>query len=157
MKCLIILISVIFLGCSVREQDGPIDPYKIFPGPTVHKDFQKDYEDFLNLTVEYRINIVYELSQLSDISYGKVTRENVVGYCWSSAIRRRIAIKENTVFSPKVLRNLIYHELGHCLLDLDHMDDFPAIMNTNLMNPFDYDEKEWDAMVHELMDDAFKY
>ena len=36
-------------------------------------------------------------------------------------------------FTAECKEILIFHEMGHCILNLDHDDSKPAIMNTNLL------------------------
>ncbi len=72
--------------------------------------------------------------------------------------------------SPNVKKTLIYHELGHCHLGLDHLDDYEvvdsidnsfsaliklSIMNSTIMSPFQatYAIKYWDEYTHALIND----
>ena len=76
---------------------------------------------------------------------------SVAGICWWARSSRRLEIKRNLI-KPGTMteRALIFHELGHCLLDLGHSD--PKTMM--LMNPYLFDEKtyvsNWNTLQNEL-------
>lgn len=52
---------------------------------------------------------------------------------------------EKAVYNDKLM--LMYHELGHCLCELDHVDNYTNIMNTYL--PFHFEYKPF------MIDDLF--
>lgn len=76
---------------------------------------------------------------------------SVAGVCWWSRNTRKVEIKRNIVKAGSMQeRGLIFHELGHCLLDLGHSDPQSKMM----MNPYLFDEKtyttDWDRLQKEL-------
>ena len=73
-----------------------------------------------------------------------------VGYC-----RRGFEVRVVKSFwdsASATERNvLIYHELGHCALGLDHVDDKPDIMNSYLLDESIADKK-WDSLVKTMFE-----
>ena len=56
---------------------------------------------------------------------------------------------------PHCQKHLIYHELGHCLIDQDHRDDHPSIMNShngscNIM--LNHEEEMISELMHSTQD-----
>lgn len=60
--------------------------------------------------------------------------EGVAGRCSMSFSSPKITVNVVTwgLISEERKEMLIFHELGHCILGLDHEDDYLAVMNTNL-------------------------
>ena len=79
-------------------------------------------------------------------------KEEWAGYCTPI---QKIAI--NTSFwkyaSETERRTLIYHELGHCALGLDHRTDRVDIMNPAVLHP-EVARSRWEGLVKNLFDDA---
>ena len=87
--------------------------------------------------------------------------EKWAGVCWewtdsnNNLVRADIQVLDNDGYgnkwSPESLEGLIYHELGHCLLDLEHEASPPD--RPKMMNPALYDNQvyvdNWDKMVEE--------
>ena len=79
--------------------------------------------------------------------------KSVAGVCWWSKLSRKIEIKRN-IAEPGSTKEkaLIFHELGHCLLDLGHSDP-----NTKmLMNPYLFDEKTYASNWTQLQNELFQ-
>lgn len=84
----------------------------------------------------------------------KSSENNVIGYClspWRVTILQ--SFWEEAPASERLA--LIYHELGHCALGLDHYDEKPDIMNTYILNEFEL-EKNWDKLVTIMFERASK-
>lgn len=96
------------------------------------------------------------LSKLEFIRYGDpATPEapNVVGICqmWTSdseIIRSQIVIKE---VDPAIRQKaLLYHELAHCVLELDHTDQESKTLMSLTMLSNAYYEMNWDELVKDM-------
>lgn len=88
--------------------------------------------------------------------------ERWVGVCWEwtdsnkNLIRSHIQILNNdghgSDWDKDALKGLVYHELGHCLLRLEHTSSFAN--NPKMMNPSMYPTSvyinNWDNMVKEM-------
>jgi hypothetical protein len=95
------------------------------------------------------------------IQNGEPGAENRAGVCyvWSDQYNRihktQIQVL-NIEWDPKVLEGLIYHELGHCVLGLDHVQG--GKNNPKMMNPYVYYAElyleYWQQMVDELFTTA---
>jgi hypothetical protein len=73
---------------------------------------------------------------------------NVIGYCqapWTISFLKSYWDKA----SAADRMTLVYHELGHCALNLDHYDEGQDIMNTYLL-PGDIAEEKWDKLVNNM-------
>lgn len=85
--------------------------------------------------------------------------KNVIGYCMSDDINPTGNIVLNSVTWPNLTdtekHNLVYHELGHCILLRDHNDAlypdgcYRSIMNTYLISDFCYFLHK-DELINEL-------
>lgn len=75
---------------------------------------------------------------LKKLRYAKV-KENisddraVIGTCGSNGDERVVELKANFADKDSLqFKTLVWHELGHCLMDLDHNDNSFNIMNSNI-------------------------
>ncbi len=60
-------------------------------------------------------------------------------------------MRPDTAEQKLQLRELMFHELGHCLLGKDHVEDAPHhIMSPALSNDFPWLEQNWDRLLAEL-------
>lgn len=84
--------------------------------------------------------------------------ENRVGVCyvWEDGNKRlvkaKVQILQDIEWNDEELKGLVYHELGHCALGLDHTNGtkgHPTIMNPYLYHAMIYIEF-WEQMVSEL-------
>jgi len=74
--------------------------------------------------------------------------DNVIGYCqapWTVSFLKPYWDRA----SAADRMTLVYHELGHCALNLDHYDEGQDIMNTYLL-PGDIAEEKWDRLVNNM-------
>lgn len=74
--------------------------------------------------------------------------KNVIGYCqapWTVSFRK--SFWDAASAADRMV--LVYHELGHCALNLDHYDEGQDIMNTYLL-PGDIAEEKWDKLVNNM-------
>lgn len=66
-------------------------------------------------------------------------------------------ITSGTSTSPWVLKELMYHELGHCLLGRDHAALSPhRIMSPNVSGDADFLAKNWDQLLADLFESQKK-
>lgn len=86
----------------------------------------EEFEDAFNIDVNFEVVYVDQLSNSNPNS----------AQCLSDGGSfRRVEIK-STITKPSELSLRIYHELGHCALNISHYDDVVDIMNTYpLINP----------------------
>lgn len=80
------------------------------------------------------------------------TPSNAIGYCLSYREVRVLKSFWESASSTERL-TLLYHELGHCALGLDHVDGTPDIMNSYLLDERTAD-KRWDELVNTMFERA---
>ena len=103
---------------------------------------------------------VSDISKLEFIKYGDPATEekpNRVGVCNTFSYGNRLTKSNITVrrYNEYVIqKGLVFHELGHCVLGLDHTEgDAFTIMSSSispLINNPSYFEKIWDSLVEEM-------
>jgi hypothetical protein len=81
---------------------------------------------------------------------GPDKKKGVVGYCIDSwEVRVLTSYWQTASATDRLL--LMYHELGHCALGLDHLDGEIDIMNSYLLDDVTA-EKEWDDLVNKMFE-----
>lgn len=114
---------LLIVGMSGSCADSPASPV-VFWEPELIPLVSRFYNDmaYFHVTPEY----YHEITQ---ISYRYDLPANVLGFCkWDSrAIQLNAYLKED----PVLLEWTVYHELGHCLLDLDHTLERGEIMSVS--------------------------
>ena len=127
MKILIkICLLILFVGCGkrgidIRTSDSLPVERNIIDNRLL--EFVEGFEHTFKKTVWMDVIITEELE---DYAKGGLLEDNVVGVCWKSVSgeTRRIEIKQSSFddMSYKAKEQLIFHELGHCVLDKGHSD-----------------------------------
>jgi len=159
MKFFISLLSaMVLIGCGVEQQSDPV---------TVTTKQKEASDQYLSEYMKHFYGICLQttaanrcgenLKKISSINFvDKFDEETdpngmVAGICWWTRNTRRVEIKRNiTKVGSLQERGLIFHELGHCLLDLGHASPESKMM----MSPYLFDEKtyvtNWDRLQNEL-------
>lgn len=88
------------------------------------------YQEFMDLAKQ-ECNKISPPSQFS-ITFSLLSGDNV-GECTTYLVRRKIEIDKNywNNSSIETKRQLMFHELTHCVLDMDHVNS-----ESNYMNPY---------------------
>lgn len=109
------------------------------------KEFVKDAEDRGH-------DVVPILSNMKLIGFGESVKYPLLGYVTEK--RDILLINEACKFDHLMLRTVLYHELGHAVLKLEHCDDCDEneIMNSKSPNTFSVysDPKKWRKYVDNL-------
>jgi len=96
----------------------------------------------------YTVDTVGFLSKLPP----ELEDKDVVGFCkFPIEVRFMKRFWDNASANQRLA--LVYHELGHCALRLEHDDTMPDIMNSYLLPEY-FVEKEWDSLVNKLFERA---
>ena len=86
-----------------------------------------------------------------------------VGYCKRRWVERKVSATRINIHSvelsdlllkkDRLLRQTIYHELGHCILDLQHDESLSkrSIMSRIVFENEGYSEEEWQHLVAEML------
>lgn len=107
-------------------------------------------ESFSQDAVKRNVPCRYTVKASLDENFSKSVGETVIGYClipWRVSIRK--AFWDRASASERMA--LIYHELGHCALGLEHYDEKTDIMNTYLL-PSDVADNKWDQLVNTMFE-----
>jgi len=168
------------VGCGAAEQHPPVPTQEPRPDTAItDEQVQEYYDEFMQLC-DYTnhtlchtnapklrsIQIVDKEELLKQAAKIKVTSTTTVGLCVYSyrtnnptnIISSNVYLLNNNGYGqnwyPDELRALIFHELGHCLLQLEHPNPTrpstdPAIMNYQMYRLSIY-QSNWDTMVTEL-------
>lgn len=102
------------------------------PKPGVDSDFQQHLREFVKDAERYGIDLQMPQSMLYSIQYGDTADGSgtAIGICYRTQIRNWVVISPVTR-DTGYQRTLLYHELGHCLLNQKHVEG----TNTDIMNP----------------------
>jgi hypothetical protein len=132
---LIQLMSIfIFISCGMVEPPHVVqreDPY--FKESDSYFDSYKNdfsYNYYLYTGKDISTNIPVNFSE--EIFFKD--NPNSIGVCFSRGSKGiEILIKKShwKNLSRSCRKTLMYHEFGHCLLNQDHRDSYPSIMNSN--------------------------
>lgn len=126
MKLVLVLVIALISCLSVKETaEEPIDPR-----------LQRFVDAFLTDCTARRKDCVQALARIDSIKVVDrlpdfVQKEDaeVIGRCYISFRRRRIEVIKETLFQPdRYMRALIYHEIGHCAYDLEHVPEDDVLM-----------------------------
>jgi len=154
MRALLVTLSLL-VGCGASPMyDAPK------PRRYVHADFKPYLEEFQNImrSAGKHDGDIRSLNHFIWVDQFKDPSTPVVGQCQSleysgTFYKKRMWNIEilKREYSPNQLRELLFHELGHCIYKLDHRDDKLAIMN-----PYLSSEKQlvpaWDEMLQDFID-----
>ena len=122
----IIFILILLVGCGRQGLD--IRDAETLPRVENRVDahllsFVKDFEDEFNKTVWMDVRLKTELK---DYSKGGTLEENVIGVCWKSldGMQKLVEIKKEAFYKMTYYakQQLLFHELGHCVLNKNHTD-----------------------------------
>ena len=77
----------------------------------------------------------------------------VRGVYWREIYLERSVYEKTIEKNPKFFEALVYHELGHCVLDLEHVTKWSSIMHSKVP-PFSSEKfkVKWPEMVDELFE-----
>lgn len=100
------------------------------------------------------LDISYRLDKLRQLTWDSLERPKV-GTCTSHSNSIGTMVWTRVVVSPKLTNNtyiraVMFHELGHCVLGLDHRGgEIASIMSPSLTNKTYYDNN-WELLVDDL-------
>lgn len=102
----------------------------ILPINNVDKDLNVYYKEFMDLSKK-QCNKIQKPNQFS-IRFSKLPDDNI-GLCTIYIHRKEVLIDENywSISNLETRKQLVFHELTHCILDKHHIDS-----EDNYMNPY---------------------
>jgi len=156
-----ILICAVFYSCGAEDPDDwirKLGEKSDFPRqePSVES-IEQIVNSFIHDCGTMHGADISNLSKIEYIRYGDPIidgKQNVAGVCtsWNSAngsvIKSNIVIKKlDSAISAKVL---LYHELGHCVLELGHTQQDPGTIMSPSMLDERYYQENWTTLVKDL-------
>lgn len=119
--------------------------------PAIHPDLVKYIDSFVDDCSRYGANLT-DLRYLQYVNYGNniAGKPEMVGVCWSlfvPGVKFATAIEVQDMNDDLLQKALMYHELGHCVLNLPHKPD--TIMAESMLFRKEY-EDNWDKLVEGL-------
>jgi hypothetical protein len=116
----------------------------------VHPSTSFQVQHFSNTAQAYNVPCYKTLTLAVTDNLIKDTPPEVLAYCqFPLTVTVRKAVWDAASATTRL--GIIYHELGHCSLQLGHYDDSPDIMNSYLLHD-DYMDKHWDVLVNTMFE-----
>jgi hypothetical protein len=102
----------------------------MLPINNIDKELQSYYKEYMDLA-KSQCDKIKPPTQFS-IRFGKLSDDNI-GVCTYYVNRREILIDNNywRMSNLEIRKQLIFHELTHCILGIDHIN-----LESNYMNPY---------------------
>lgn len=75
-----------------------------------------------------------DFDAITAITMKYINKKNWLGYCNISSTGIRFIVVSESVKSDCKIKHIVYHELGHCALNLGHVDNPFDIMNSYAPN-----------------------
>jgi hypothetical protein len=94
----------------------------------VDEPLQAYFDRFIDEAAIRGLDVSYATSQV-DAHIGEITEPNVIGQCaWSQNHQHSITLDRQYWSSANDMQRefVVFHELGHCVLGLQHIDDSDA-------------------------------
>ena len=162
---LAISVSLLLSSCATNDKN-PLDVAlkHLNPTPnalppitlTVAPDLIPDYQAFIETANKYHVNLNSRLRNvvLVDSLDSNNANTRTVGLCTVAATSdgrvayRDVQILKGMANDPILLRVIMFHELGHCLLGLDHTGtENKEIMDAIIDIDDAYAVENWDSLV----------
>lgn len=156
-----ILILLVLAGCGAEQacqssgrvsrrtpRIGDCTPEQV--SPRVNPQLQYAVELFSNDATRHEVPCQTTPIVGFSSDMGPDKKKGVVGYCIDNwEVRVLTSYWQTASATDRLL--LMYHELGHCALGLDHLDGEIDIMNSYLLDDVTA-EKEWDDLVNKMFE-----
>jgi len=132
-----LILSLVLIGCGVDESSSDYRRI-LYRGPICE---EVDNGPFLHYVIEFRDMVekatgVRPTDKLKSISYVTTSQDNLWGTCYTWSTKKgeimmaKIELDPNLSNKSKVLeRTVVLHELGHCIMNDDHVKDANDLMN----------------------------
>ena len=130
-KVLAILIPVIFFtACQLNSETGELRTY-----PLVDEDLWPYFQNFEEEALRRGYNIDLNLLEVTGLIL-TIPQQGVAGTCTYGAHINEVNIDVSYWNNSNVLRReyVVFHELGHCVLHRDHLEDADNGNCLSLMN-----------------------
>lgn len=130
---------VLFVFLAFLISCGSEEPY-------MEKDIQNEdlgmvYDEFMDRCQDEGLCQIENYFKFT-VKYGHIEKDTVLGICrkWTNG-KREIIIRPE-LKGRALMEVVMYHELGHCLLNLGHHEDETDIMNPYVMTYYEFSTKK---------------
>lgn len=164
MKYLVLYAMAYLLGACVAC--GTDDIFRAAPTYTTptnriyETDIDEELELFVNLFMadcdkrrtdcKKRLERIKEIKVVDIPDLDKTDNELVIGLCYDNIFNRRVHINRAVIdFTDRYLQALMYHELGHCMYGLDHLEQSDRLMSPAIPSIIVLIE-DWPELVEEF-------
>lgn len=121
----LIFMVIVLTACGAAEP--PVNERSPQTGPHIENSILNGLVmEFLGQATEHGISHGH-YTELSTIDFSNEMRPNVLGTCYTSGRTRWIELLGS--LTGNRLRTTLWHELGHCVYDMDHTTDNGQIMS----------------------------
>jgi len=158
-----ILILVFLVGCGYYEKPDDKDPLTntAFPNPRIKHEIDEGLRNYFDAFMKdadlYGVNTDL-VSKLRYMKFGETEaarNDRSVGICSSygdeeDLMYTTILISDSLKTSPIQLRAVVYHELGHCVLRMEHSPQSPPTIMSPMMSSEIFYKRNWDRLVRNL-------
>ena len=125
---------------------------------------QNYFDRFVDEAAARGLDVLYATSQVN-ATIGEIDKPNVIGQCsWNQAHEHNIVLDQDYWRTANDMQRefLVFHELGHCVLGRDHVDDADAnnhcisIMSSGTGDcRVVYSQNNRNRLLNELFSDTF--
>ncbi len=150
------------IACGTEDIFQPTPTYNspVSKTPSGEVDIDEELELFVSLFMqdckqrrtdcEYRLNKLKEIKVVDMPDLDKTDNEVVIGLCYDTLFSKRVHINRAIIdYADRYLQALMYHELGHCMYGLDHLEESDKLMSPS-MPSFTVLMRDWGALVEEM-------
>jgi predicted metal-dependent hydrolase len=157
------------VACGTGDIFEPTPPYNT---PTTgNKTYETEIDEELELFValfmadceakrkdcKYRLNKIKEIKVVDMPDLDKSDNEMVIGLCYDSLFTKRVHVNREIIhYADRYLQALVYHELGHCMYGLDHVEESDKLMSP-AMPSFTALMRDWGKLVEEMFNAIEEY
>jgi hypothetical protein len=165
-----VLLSLVIgacVACGTGDIFEPTPNYNPPVNKTYDVEIDEELEMFVNLFMhdcntrrtdcKYRLQRIKEIKVVDMPDLDKSDNEVVIGLCYDTIFSKRVHINRDVInFSDRYLQALMYHELGHCMYGLDHLQESDKLMSP-AMPSFPVLIRDWKTLVEEMFTTIKEY
>jgi hypothetical protein len=158
-----LLLSFVIGACVACGTDDIFQSTPVYNPPINNKhevEIDEELKLFVDLFMEdcntrrtdckHRLQKIKEIKVVDMPDVDKLDNQVVIGVCYDNIIYKKVHInKEMIGYADKYLQALMYHELGHCMYDLDHVEESDKLMSP-AMPSFIILLQNWKELVTEM-------
>ena len=166
--CALAVASIIFFtlaGCSTPGESND-HRYTVVSGPECPAQVKSDYGDYGEIVNEFKLKVFgytgfVPVDHIASIEWAGDSEGDRLGTCYSwyrdgdsktygnivyANIRLDLKLRD---VESKIVRVVMFHELGHCIMASDHVDDPLDLMNPTV--PYNITDQEIEDRIDHYM------